>query len=71
MDHIFLVCYIDVAYVGAPAGDFARMVWGGRLFGSLFMADDLLDSGKMLGRIPGFKEAARGEGVSSIQYDSI
>ncbi|KAJ7482246.1 terpenoid synthase [Mycena galericulata] len=47
---------------GAPASDFKRMVWGARIAGIFFLADDLIDSGKMLERIPGFKQAATGEG---------
>ncbi|KAK7683855.1 hypothetical protein QCA50_013233 [Cerrena zonata] len=46
----------------APASDFDRMVWGGRIAGIFFLADDYIDSGKMLDRIPGFKKAATGEG---------
>ncbi|KAJ7482242.1 terpenoid synthase [Mycena galericulata] len=46
----------------APASDFKRMVWGARIAGVFFLADDLMDSGKMLERIPGFKQAATGEG---------
>ncbi|EIM88906.1 terpenoid synthase [Stereum hirsutum FP-91666 SS1] len=40
---------------GAPAADFDRMVWGARIAGIFFLADDYIDSGKMLDRIPGFK----------------
>lgn len=40
------------------------MVWGARIAGIFFLADDYIDSGKMLDRIPGFKKAATGEGVS-------
>jgi hypothetical protein len=39
------------------------MVWGARIAGIFFLADDLVDTGKMLDRIPGFKKAATGEGV--------
>ncbi|CAL1709886.1 unnamed protein product [Somion occarium] len=46
----------------APASDFDRMVWGARIAGIFFLADDYIDSGKMLDRIPGFKKAATGEG---------
>ncbi|THG97347.1 hypothetical protein EW026_g4628 [Hermanssonia centrifuga] len=46
----------------APAADFDRMVWGARIAGVFFMADDYVDSGKMLDRIPGFKKAATGNG---------
>ena len=42
-------------FVGAPAADFYRMVWGARIAGVFFLADDYIDSGKMLDRIPGFK----------------
>ena len=48
---------------GAPAADFDRMVWGARIAGVFFLADDYIDSGKMLDRIPGFKKAATGAGV--------
>lgn len=41
--------------IGAPAADFDRMVWGARIAGIFFLADDYIDSGKMLDRIPGFK----------------
>lgn len=44
------------------------MVWGGRLAGVFFLADDYVDSGKMLNRIPGFKQAATGTGVSYIIF---
>ncbi|TFK64027.1 terpenoid synthase [Pluteus cervinus] len=47
---------------GAPAADFDRMVWGGRIAGIFFLADDYVDNGRMLDRIPGFKKAATGEG---------
>lgn len=40
------------------------MVWGGRIAGIYFLADDCVDTGKVLDRIPGFKKAAEGEGVS-------
>lgn len=46
----------------APAADFDRMVWGARLAGIFFLADDYIDSGKELERIPGFKRAAEGTG---------
>ncbi|KIM35562.1 hypothetical protein M413DRAFT_32419 [Hebeloma cylindrosporum] len=46
----------------APAADFDRMVWGARISGIFFLADDYIDSGKMLDRIPGFKQAATGTG---------
>ncbi|KAF5343069.1 hypothetical protein D9758_011143 [Tetrapyrgos nigripes] len=46
----------------APAADFNRMVWGARIAGIFFLADDYIDSGKMLDRIPGFKTAATGTG---------
>ncbi|KAJ3558602.1 hypothetical protein NM688_g821 [Phlebia brevispora] len=46
----------------APAADFDRMVWGARIAGVFFLADDYIDSGKMLDRIPGFKKAATGTG---------
>ncbi len=39
------------------------MVWGARIAGVFFLSDDLVDSGKMLDRIPGFKQAATGEGA--------
>lgn len=42
------------------------MVWGARIAGIFFLADDYIDSGKMLDRIPGFKKAATGEGVSQL-----
>ena len=48
----------------APAADFDRMVWGARIAGIFFLADDYIDSGRMLDRIPGFKHAATGSGVS-------
>lgn len=32
------------------------MVWGARIAGIFFLADDYIDSGKMLDRIPGFKK---------------
>jgi len=51
--------------IGAPAADFDRMVWGGRMAGIFFLADDYIDSGKMYDRIPGFKKAATGTGVST------
>ena len=53
----------DVISSGAPAADFDRMVWGARIAGVFFLADDYIDSGKMLDRIPGFKKAATGTGV--------
>lgn len=62
-------CYLrsflvpDVISSGAPAADFDRMVWGARIAGVFFLADDYIDSGKMLDRIPGFKKAATGAGV--------
>ena len=55
--------YILISLSGAPAADFDRMVWGGRIAGIFFLADDYIDSGKMLDRIPGFKKAATGTGV--------
>lgn len=33
-----------------------------------FLADDYIDSGRMLDRIPGFKKAATGTGVSPLKY---
>lgn len=50
-------------FLGAPAADFDRMVWAARLAGAFFLADDYVDTGKMLDRIPGFKQAATGNGV--------
>lgn len=44
-----------IGRTGAPAADFDRMVWGARIAGIFFLADDYIDSGKMLDRIPGFK----------------
>lgn len=41
------------------------MVWGGRIAGIFFLADDYVDSGGMVERIPGFKQAATGSGVRS------
>jgi Delta6-protoilludene synthase len=55
-------------FLGAPAADFDRMVWGARIAGIFFLADDYIDSGKMLDRIPGFKAAATGTGVSDILF---
>lgn len=55
--------YILIYFSGAPAADFDRMVWGGIIGGIFFLADDYIDSGKMLNRIPGFKKAATGTGV--------
>jgi hypothetical protein len=40
------------------------MVWGARLAGIFFLADDYVDCGKEMERIPGFKRAAEGNGVS-------
>lgn len=58
--HEFLVTLTDVFFTGAPAADFDRMVWATRVGGVFFLADDYIDSGKMLDRIPGFKKAASG-----------
>jgi hypothetical protein len=51
---------------GAPASDFNRMVWIARLGGVFFLSDDYIDSGKEFNRIPGFKRAAEGHGVSGV-----
>ena len=56
-------CGTDDDFTGAPAADFDRMIWGCRMAGIFFLADDYVDSGKMLDRIPGFKKAATGNGV--------
>lgn len=50
--------------IGAPASDFDRMVWGGRIAGIFFLADDHVDNGGQYNRIPGYKKAATGTGVS-------
>jgi hypothetical protein len=53
-------------FKGAPAADFDRMVWGGIMASIFFLADDYVDSGRMMDRIPGFKAAATGTGVSFL-----
>ncbi|KAF8507401.1 terpenoid synthase [Gautieria morchelliformis] len=47
---------------GVPAADFDRMVWVGRAAGIFFLADDYVDTGRMVHRISGFKRAATGTG---------
>ena len=51
-------------HVGVPGAISSRLLWTTRLFGLYFLSDDLLDSNKMLGCIPGFKHVAAGDGVS-------
>ena len=52
-----------ISVAAAPASDPDRLVWGSRLTSILFLSDDYIDSGKMMDRVSGFKQAASGEGV--------
>ncbi|KAE9386861.1 terpenoid synthase [Gymnopus androsaceus JB14] len=52
----------------APGADFDRMIWGARLAGIFFLADDYIDSGKELDRIPGFKKAAEAPGLENLLH---
>ena len=54
-----------------PAADFDRLVWGVRITGVFFISDDYIDTGRMLDRIPGFKHAATGAGVSRSFFPLI
>ena len=61
-----------VNYAGVPGAIPNRLLWTTRLVGLYFLSDDLVDSSKILGCIPGFKHVAAGEGVSrELHYTSI
>uniref|UniRef100_A0A0W0FP99 Terpene synthase n=1 Tax=Moniliophthora roreri TaxID=221103 RepID=A0A0W0FP99_MONRR len=51
----------------APATDFNRMIWSTCIGGMFFLANDYIDSGKMLEQIPGFKQVATGTGLLHLE----
>ena len=51
----------------APAADFERLVLASRIVTATFLTDDVIDSGRMLDRIAGFKQAT-GNGVCAFHF---